>query len=461
MSHILDARFLGYAWTTQELSGFFSDEARFQRWLDIEAVLAEAEGELGIIPAEAARAIAENARFSLFDGDFIRASYTETGHSLVPVLRALERQCPPGTGEYIHFGATTQDILDTELVLSMRHIWKILMRDCLRLETILLKLASRYRITPMAARTQCQQALPITAGLKFAGFAAELRRDIERLKDFSRRGFVLMLHGAVGTMAGFGPQALELREKVAAKLGLAVPPVVWNNARDNVGEFQTVMGLAAGTLMRMANAVCTLGHTEIHELTEPLDPGKVGSSTMPHKRNPQRSSMVVAMGHIVQANVQLALQAQCVEHERDTRTWRLDWHSIPESSLLLAKMLENMLYVFGDLGVHEDSMLRNLDALGGMLLSEAVMFELGKTLGKQTAHHILRRAVQQCGQEYGRFRECILAQPEVAGKLSPERLAELTDCANYLGFAGEEVDRTIAFCRECAKSDAEAMEKVR
>lgn len=446
MAHILDATFLKNAWGTAEAAALFTDEARFQRWLDIEAALAKVEAELGVIPEAAAANIMACAKLELLDAESIHKNIGDTGHTLVPLLRALEKRCAPGMGEYIHYGATTQDIMDTGVSLEMRLLWRIIMRDSLKLEASLLALAGKYRTLPMAGRTQCQQALPITLGLKFAGFACELRRGIERFKTFAASGFPMMMHGATGTLAGFGPKGEDILEGVAKELGLAVPPVCWNNARDVIAEFQTLLGLHAGTLMRMANTVCTLSHTEICEILEPLDAKKVGSSTMPHKMNPQKSSMAVNLGRIVQSNVQLALQGMCVEHERDTRTWRLDLHSIPESGVMLAKILDSMVFVFGNLVVNEKAIARNLDMLGGMMLSESVMFELGKTLGKQTAHHVVGKACAMSGMEPEKFRENLLAMPEVRGALDARQLDAILQYDKYIGFAGVEVDKALKFC---------------
>jgi len=450
-AHVIDSEFLKNVWGTSEMRNVFSDERRVARWLQIEAALAETQAELGIIPKEAAKDISMHASVEYIDIEFVRQSVESSGHTLVPVIKSLEKACSQNYGEYVHYGATTQDIHDTGAVLEIRDAYAIIIRDCLALEGHLLALSEKYKKFPMVGRTQCQQALPITLGFKIASWAAELRRDIERLKELPKRCFVIMLHGAVGTMAGFGEHAYAILEGTAKRLNLGVPSICWASARDTFAEYQAQLGILAGTLGRIGNEICTLSHTEIGELHEPLGQNYVGSSTMPHKRNTQKSAFTVTMSRIVQANALTGLNAMILEHERDTRSWRLDFHNISESSILIAKMLSNMNYVIKDLDVHEDKITSNLNLLGGMLLSEVVMFELGKHIGKQTAHKLVKQAA--FSKSTGSFQEHLLEIPEVAAIFSADDLVKLFDYSKYIGHAAEEVDHVISYCRACHLTD--------
>ncbi|QPC43783.1 adenylosuccinate lyase family protein [Kaustia mangrovi] len=455
MAHIIDHEFYKDSWGTPEMRAVFDDRARFERWLDIEATLAEIQAGLGIVPEEAAREIRAKARFACIDEDRMREDLGSTGHTLMALLNGLERACEKPHGEWIHYGPTTQDIQDTGAVLEMRDAWAILVRDLKRLEAACLALAERHAATPMVGRTHGQHGLPMTLGMKIAGWAAELRRDIERMKDIPSRAFFVMLHGGVGTQASFGAAAEETTKRFAAHYGLFVPPTCWANARDGMAEYQTVLGIVAGTLGRIANEVFELSRTEVSELHEPTPKTMVGSTTMPHKRNAVRSEFTGAMVKVVMNNTLLGLQGMIVEHERDTRVWRLDWHSLPESSLMLHKALAHMIAVVEGLDVDEARIAANLDMLGGAIMSEAVMFHLGTRLGKQTAHHVLHEATMEAAETGRPFREAVLGHPALQGVIAAEELEGLMDYSQYLGTAEAQVHAVIAESRKRAETDPE------
>jgi len=455
MSHIIDSEFYGNSWCTPEMRAVFDDRKRYQRWLDIEVILADVQAELGVIPAEAAREIRKNAVVDELDIGFIKEELAKTGHSLVPLLKAVQKRCDGSLGEQIHYGPTTQDIEDTGGALEIKDASKIIFRDLARLEKKLLELAEAYAIFPMAGRTHNQQGLPITLGLKFANWCAELRRGMERMKDMRKRVFIGMLHGGTGTMAGLGEQAYPIAREVMRRLGLDLPPTGWGSARDIVAEYQTVLGLLAGTLGRIANEIFQLARTEIGEFQEPLGEHYVGSSTMPHKRNPEVTEFIVAMTRVVMSNVQLALQSMISEHERDTRSWRLDWHSIPESSMMLHKALSALVFVVEGLCIDEERITRNLDMLHGMLFSEALMFHLGEKVGKQTAHHLIRDAILAATDSKGKtFRELLLESPEIAKILDSAELAEIMDYSKHIGQSEGQVHDVAAVARELGADDA-------
>ena len=456
-SHIMDSKYFRNSWGTQEMRDIFEDDRKLSYWLEVEVALAQTQATLGIIPKEAAEEIEACAKIDLLDMEFYKKDLAATGHALVPLLRAVEQRCKNGFGEYVHFGATTQDILDTGSVLAMRDATKILIRDAARLEKALLGHAEKYIRLPMAGRTHHQQGLPITLGLKFANFAAELRRDLDRIKDMIKRCSIVMLHGGAGTLAGFGDKAYPTIEGVAKRLGLAVPLTCWANARDTIAEYLCVLGILAGTLARLANEIFSLSASEVYELHEPLSKQNVGSSTMPHKRNAAVCEMTVAQSRIVHANVVVGLNAMICEHERDARVWRLDLHNIPESSLLTGKMLDAMIKVVEGINVYEENITKNLDMLGGLLLSESVMFHLGQKLGKQTAHHLLHEITMPVKGDTRTFRQRLMDTPEIKAVITPKELEEILDYSKYLGESENEVRNTIAYCKKAAETDVQFM----
>ncbi len=455
MAHIIDHEFYKNSWGTEEMRQVFDDRLRYQRWLDIEVVLARVQAELGEIPAEAAEEIARAARVEDLDTEFIKEELVRTGHSLLPLLKAVQKRCRDNLGEYIHYGPTTQDIEDTGGVLEMKEAAKIILRDLIRLEKTVIGLAEKYRDFPMAGRTHNQQGLPITLGLKFANWAAEVRRGIERLKDIRKRVFVGMLHGGTGTMAGLGENAWEIAEKVMDRLGLELPPSGWGSARDTVAEYQVALGMLAGSLGRVANEIFQLARTEINEFQEPLGEHYVGSSTMPHKRNPEVTEFIVAMCRIVMSNVQLALQGMVSEHERDTRSWRLDWHSIPESSIMLHKALSALIFIVEGLQINEERISANLDMLHGMLFSEALMFHLGKKVGKQTAHHLIRDAILGTQHSHKNFKELLMDSPMIRENLSMSELDSIMDYSRHVGESGRQVSAVKALSERLARTDGD------
>ncbi|MDD2207674.1 MAG: adenylosuccinate lyase [Aminobacterium sp.] len=455
MSHIIDSEFYKNGWGTEEARAVFDDRKRYQRWLDIESALAKVQGKLGVIPEEAAEEIQKKAHMELLDIDAIKKGIAETGHSFVPLIKAVQNICEGNAGEYIHYGPTTQDIEDTGMVMEIRDAYHIIFRDLCRMEEILIPLAEKYKDFPMAGRTHNQQGLPITLGLKFAGWIAEVRRDIERMKHMKETLFVGMLHGGTGTMAGLGEKALETIDGVMKELDLGVPATGWGSSRDTFAEYLSVLGMIAGTIGRIANEIFQLSRTEILELQEPLGEHYVGSSTMPHKRNAETSEFVVAMARIVISNANLGLQGMISEHERDTRSWRLDWHSMPESSIMTAKMLEACNAVLAGLDINEKRISQNLDMLHGMLFSEALMFYIGKKVGKQTAHHLIRDAVMQAQNNNMKFRDILMNDPEIKKHVSSAELDAVMDYSKHIGKSVELTEQVIARSKELSASDKE------
>ncbi len=435
------------------MRAIFDDKARYQRWLDIEAALARAQAAHGVIPESAARRITEAAVLSKIDLQRLEIELTETQHSLMPLIRGLARAAGKEAGEYVHFGPTTQDIEDTGGILEVKAAWEILFHDLRQVEAALLEHAATRRNTVMCGRTHGQQALPITLGLKFAIFAAEIRRHIERFKELRPRLFVGMLHGGVGSMAALGPKAFSVLETLMDELGLHVPDIGWATARDHLAEYVSTLALTGGTLGKVANEFFELGRTEIGEFSESLPEGYVGSSTMPHKRNPEICEQVVTLSRILRAHAGTAMEAVICENERDGRSWRIDWWTLPESSMMLGAMLAMMKKLLYGLVIHEAQIRKNLHLTGGLLLSEGLMFRLGEKIGKQTAHHVVGEACTRAFAEKRRLHDVVMESTSIREHLSASEIDDVLDYDKHVGFCGELVDRVLATADRLRKTD--------
>jgi len=445
-SHLIDYRLFGDQFSTAEARAIWDERAMLQRWLDVEAALAAAQAELGLIPAAAAAAIARGAHVEKLDLDAVATDLKVTAHPIVPIVRALERAVGEH-GRWVHWGTTTQDIIDTGQALQMQATARLLRRDLLALARTLAELATYHRDTVMAGRTHAQQALPITFGFKVAVWLAEVIRQIERLDAAAPRVFVGELAGAVGTLAGFGERAIDMQRIALRKLGLTVPSIAWHAARDGVAEYVTLLAMIGGTMARVANEVIQLQRSEIAELEEPFAHGKVGSSTMPHKRNPAHAERVVAIGRLLRGLAATALETMVAAHERDMSVGRAEWVLVPEASCLAAAAVSWALYIARGLRVNVAQMTANLDRLGGLLLSEPVMLRLGLVLGRNAAHDVVYEAAMAAYDGKGSFRDLLLADPRVTSALARDELDRLLDPGRYTGQAGAYVDRVVGAAR--------------
>ncbi len=434
-SHIVDSRFFRDQFGTNEMRRIFSDENLIQKWLDVEAAIAEAEAKLNIIPKEAAEEICRKARFSFMDAEYIKEQIDLTSHPIVPLVRALEKACEKDAGEYVHWGATTQDIMDTGAVLQLKEAFIVVLNDAREIEQILLNLAESHKHTIMMGRTHGQHALPITFGWKVAVWVSEMRRDIERLKESKKRLFVGQLTGAVGTLASLGKIGPEVQKLTMQKLELKVPDIAWHCSRDRFAEFIAVLALLDATCAKIANEISSLQKTEFGELEEPFTKGKVGSSTIAHKRNPMISEGIVALTKIVHANLPLAFQGMIQEHERDMRTWQTEWEYIPEICIMTGAILHQLKRVLSGLVVRAERMKKNFTLSQGLIASEAVMLELAHKIGRQTAHELIYELSMKSFEENISFKTCLMGNSEVTKYLSQKKIDELLDPANYLGLS--------------------------
>jgi len=443
-SGVFDDALIKHLWSTDELRAIFSDRNRVRKWYAFEAALALEQAGLGIIPQAAADEIAARSKVENVDLESISAEIRRIKHPLVPALKAVEKQCRDGLGEFIHFGPTTQDVLDTGVVLQIRDAHAVFLRDMKAIGRSLRRLAATHRATPMAGRSHGVQALPITFGHKAAIWLSEMGRNYERLRGLEARVFVGGMVGAVGTQASYGPQAPELERRLMRRLGLGVADINWQPARDRFAEYVCVLAIIGATLGKIANEIINLEHTEIGEVFEPFSEGKVGSSTMPHKRNPSTCEAVVGVSRALRYNAAFMIECMLIEHERDGSSWRGEWKALPEACLMAGGMLAMMNAVLSGLVVDAGRMRGNLDLLGGFLLSERVMFVLSGKVGKQTAHELVYEASMRGIEQGIRFERALMEDARIAAALTPDELRSALDPTTYVGLAPEIVDRVLA-----------------
>jgi len=445
--HITDSRFFGNRYATPASRRIFCDVCRKQRWLDIEAALALAQAELGILPQDVAYRIARRARLEYIDLDAVQAEIERSGHSLVGLLRVFEAACGDA-GQYIHLGATTQDIQDTGQVLELRDVLAELRPALDGILVRLADLAEAHAETVALGRTHAQPALPMGFGLKPAGWIDELSRHRERLDQMAQRVLVAQLFGGAGTMAGFGGHGPALLERFAARLGLGVPSIGWHVARDRVVEFVSVLAMITGTLARIADEIRTLSRPEFGEVEESWREGKVGSSTMPHKRNPERCEQVVVMARLTAAQVGLALAGMIGDHERDSRALRVEWACVPDAAHYCLAACQMVTESVSGLIVHTDRLRRNVDAVADRVMSERLMLALGEHIGKQNAHEVVYRLAQEAYERGVLIRELVDGRGDLVGQLGEQELEAIFDPAEYLGSSALLTTRTVAEVRK-------------
>ena len=443
-SHISDSLLYGASFSTPEFRAIFNDESRVQAWFDVEAALAEAQAEFGIIPAEAAVEIAAKAKVGNVDVAEIGRGISATAHPIVPALRALEAVCDNGAGEFIHYGATTQDIMDTGMVLQLKQAWPLIIRDLEASRAALAELARTHRSTPMVGRTHGQQALPLTFGYKCAVWVDEIGRQLARCAEAEARIFTGNITGAVGTMASFGPKGREMQALALSKLDLAAPNICWHAARDRVCEVANLMTQIAGTFGKIAREIYALQQVEFGEVAEPHHHGKVGSSTMPHKRNPATVELSIGLSRLIRAQQSAITDAVYQEHERYSALLRIELAAVPEMMIYTGSLLAKMRRVVERLQVYPARMRRNLDMLGGLLLSENVMLALGKAIGKQTAHEVVYEISMAAFESETPFRDALLADARVSAHLDAATIETLLDPVGYIGESERIVDDVLA-----------------
>jgi adenylosuccinate lyase len=446
----------GGAWATPAMRALFADEPRTRRWLELLALLAEVQADHGVIPKDAAQDIDATCRSIEIDAGFMaqcREGYDTTGHSTAGLIAAVVRRCSASGREWFYFGVTVQDITDTWLMLTLRDARRLLIADLERAIAASTDLCRRYRDTIMAGRTHGQQGLPITFGFKAAGWLAELRRHRQRFDEAAKRLDVGQLCGGVGSLSAMGPKALAVQKQFLSRLGLREPDMSWTASRDILTEWAHLLVLSTGTADRIGHEVYNLQRDEIGELREPHLAEGIGSITMPHKRNPEAAEHIGTLARVVRANAGLLAECLVHDHERDGKSWKAEWHAIPELTMaagkahaLLASLLEGIEVCTGRMRV-------NLETSGGFALSERAMLALALHVGKESARQIIQRVAASARREGRSFADAIAREREICAYLTKEELGWLTAFDAQVGHCQALVDRVLS--TQCGNPNSE------
>ena len=440
----LDSVIFRDIFSTEDMRRVFSDEARTGYYLEIEAALARAQARLGIIPEKAAQEIVRQCRIENIDLARLKKQTERIGYPILGVVQQIVDLCPDGLGEWCHWGATTQDITDTAAILQIRAALQLVESDMEAIAAALADLSRRYRDTPMAGRSNLQQAVPLTFGFKTATLLAAMQRHRERMAQMRPRILVGEFGGAVGTLASLGADGLKVQAEMMKELGLGQPDIAWHTVRDRIGEVGCFLGLVTGTLGKISMDVKLLMQTEVAEVYEPFHEARGSSSTMPQKRNPISCLYIHSTVALVRQHVAALLEAAVADHERSTGPWEIEWISLPEIFLLSSGALAQTKLLVQGLEVDAERMRANLDLTKGMIVSEAVMMGLGPHLGRQRAHDLVYDICRKVTATGEPLVELLAKDAEISKHLTRAELDKMCDPAGYLGLAGEMVDRVLA-----------------
>jgi adenylosuccinate lyase len=432
----------------------FTREPSWQAWLDCEAELADAEAELGMVPAEAAAEIRRKARLELIDIKAVEDGLRVTGHPLVPLIWELSKICDGDAGGFVHWGATTQNITQTGLLLQVQKAHRIFLDQIRRILVAQAALAEKTKDYALPGRTHGQHAVPATFGVKVAAWIDEFCRHVERLHQCEPRVFVAMLGGAAGTFASFGAQGQKLQDAYAQRLGLTSMPVPSRTTHDFAAEYVCILAMIGSSSARIAVEIYNGMKEEYGEIKEPIPAGTVGSSTMPQKRNPILCEAIFSLEAALRAQTMVALQSMQGEHEAATGYTQMTARTLSESCGLMGDILERIVILMEGLQVFPDRMRQNLDLSGGLIMSETLMLELAKHIGRQHAHDAIYEAVEEAFSSGEAFDAILRRRPEVAGQLDAETINTLLDPVSYTGLcslmAEQQAARALAVAGELA-----------
>ena len=434
--------------STPSMSAVFAPVAHVQAMLAFEAALALAEARAGIIPPEAARVIAAACNAEPVDVSSLYREAVTAGTPAIPLVRMLTARVEGEARKYVHWGATSQDAIDTALMLQMRAGLDLLIADLLDVCASCAALAEKHRHTLMAARTLLQQALPITFGLKAARWLALATRQVEALRERRAKALAVQLGGAAGTLASLGEQGLQVVELLAAELNLPAPALPWHTERDRVSEIAATLGVASGAMAKIAGDIALQAQTEVGEVSEGAAPGKGGSSAMPQKRNPVDATNAIASARLAIGIVPVILSTMQQEHERAVGGWQAEWAAIPDLFCYTAGAVEHVRAALSGLEVDEVRMKANLDAGGGLIMSESLSMTLARKIGRPEAFRIVQSIGKQISGSDRTLRQAAIGDEEVRAVLSPEEIDVALDPARYLGSADAFIDRALAAYQE-------------
>ena len=429
------------------MAALFSDAGRVQGMLDFEAALARAEARVGLIPRAAVAPIEVACRAELYDFAELAEAIATAGNSAIPLVKMLGKRIASTDKDaerYLHLGATSQDAMDSGLILQLRQAVDLLEADLAQLAEALALQAERHADCVLPGRTWLQHATPVTLGMKLAGVLGAITRHRQRLAELKPRLLVLQFGGAAGTLAALGEQGWAVSEALAEELALNLPEQPWHSQRDRLVEFANLLGLIAGSLGKLGRDLSLLMQTDVGEVFEPAAPGKGGSSTMPHKRNPVGAAVLIAAATRAPGLVATLLAAMPQEHERSLGLWHAEWETLPELCRLVSGALQQALLAVPGIEVDAARMRSNLELTQGLVLAEAVSIALAQRIGRDAAHHLLEQCCRQAVKEGVHLRTVLGANAEVVAELSAAELDRLLDPAHYLGQARRWVARAIA-----------------
>ncbi len=432
--------------SSEGMQRVFSPGSTVQRMLDFEAALTRGLACEDVIPASAVAPVLASCDASDYDLTALTLAARHAGNLAIPLVKQLTAKVAARDADaarYVHWGSTSQDVIDTGMVLQLRDALDLITVELAELSDALAALAHQHRTTPMMGRTWMQHALPITFGLKAAGWLDALMRHQQRLAEMRARLCVLQFGGAAGTLASLGDRGLAVAHAVSGVLELPLPDLPWHAQRDRFAEFATVLGLLTGSLGKIARDISLQSQTEVAELSEPVVVGRGGSSTMPHKRNPVGCAAVLTVAVRVPALVSTLLSGMPNEHERALGGWQAEWDTLPEIATLCAAALTQLRDVAEGLRVDVRRMRQNMDLTQGLVMAEPVSLALAEQLGRARAHEILESACHTAIDSGQHLREVLQADARVASLLGPERLAALFDPLSYAGEATAFVDRVL------------------
>ncbi|TRO39800.1 3-carboxy-cis,cis-muconate cycloisomerase [Pseudomonas sp. ALS1131] len=433
--------------TAPAMRAIFCDAGRVQGMLDFEAALARAEARVGLIPTEAVAPIEAACKAELYDYPALAQAIATAGNSAIPLVKALGKRIAataPEAERYVHLGATSQDAMDSGLVLQLRAAIGLLESDLAKLAAALAAQAERHIDTPLAGRTWLQQATPVTLGMKLAGVLGAVTRHRQRLSELKPRLLSLQFGGASGSLAALGEAGWSVSGALAQELELTLPEQPWHTQRDRLVEFASLLGMIAGSLGKLGRDLSLLMQTEAGEVFEPSAPGKGGSSTMPHKRNPVSAAVLIGAATRAPGLVATMFSAMPQEHERSLGLWHAEWDTLPELCCLVSGALQQALLVVPGLEVDAARMRANLELTQGLVLAEAVSIALAQKIGRDAAHHLIEQCCKQAVREGAHLRSVLGANAEVSAQLSADELDRLLDAAHYLGQARRWVERAVA-----------------
>src|SRR5215467_216160 len=441
MTSTLDSKVFGTLFGDAEISQALTDEAYVRALVEVETALARAEARVGVIPQAAANQIANAANPNKIDLEALAKGTARSGFPIIALVQEIRKAVGGEAASYVHWGATTQDIMDTACVLQLRAAIKIYKERLKELARHLSELADRHRVTVVAGRTHGQQALPVSFGLKVAAWLAPLIRHAERLDEISPRLLVVQFGGAAGTLAALGDQGLAVMHGLADELRLGAPVMPWHSQRDNLVEFAGWLSLLTGSLGKMAQDIILLAQTEVGEVSESAEEGRGGSSTMPQKSNPITSELILAAARTNASSLSALHQAQIQEHERATHGWQVEWLTLPQMIVLTGSALNHALYLAKNLQIDEVKMRENIMRAGDVILAEAMVFALAKAMPGGKADELVKRA---CSIAASGGKSLIEVVRHLARATIPDEAVDWQALAapeNYLGETEKIIDR--------------------